>query len=236
MQTGDQQGYKQAGVAMTCRSFEEYLQMFSLKEADLKKAKIVDIAAGASSFTDDARAKGYDVSAYDPLYSLSAEAMRQHGEKDLTEASEKIDQLAHLFKWDYYGSYEQYLQLREDSLARFLKSYSILKGHGVYQAAKLPQLPARDAAYTLVLCSHFLLLYHEQFDLSFHKAAIMELLRICKPGGEIRIYPMLTLKWEPYPYMDELLTFIRNEGAEAVCLSSQLPFIPNSTELLCIRK
>jgi hypothetical protein len=43
--------YEQVGVAMTCRSFTEYEKMFVLKKEDLDQGSILDIAAGAASFT-----------------------------------------------------------------------------------------------------------------------------------------------------------------------------------------
>ncbi len=48
--------YEQIGVAMTCRSYEEYERMFACDFGGSKLGAILDIAGGASSFTADARA------------------------------------------------------------------------------------------------------------------------------------------------------------------------------------
>ena len=80
--------YEQIGVAMTCRSYEEYKKMFSLEDALLEKSKILDVAAGASSFVAKANIRGYD--AVDPLYSLTPEEMVTHGQKEMRKATQKL--------------------------------------------------------------------------------------------------------------------------------------------------
>ncbi len=54
------------------RSYEEYLQMFDLNEDFLKDQRILDIAAGASSFTPRLSNKGYKIAAVDILYGFPA--------------------------------------------------------------------------------------------------------------------------------------------------------------------
>ncbi|MGU3470569.1 hypothetical protein ACLBWT_05325 [Paenibacillus sp. D51F] len=58
--------YGQQGVAVTCRSLEEYMAMFGLSEEDLAVGEIADVAGGASSFAADAAAPGYRAAAFDP--------------------------------------------------------------------------------------------------------------------------------------------------------------------------
>ncbi|SCW59357.1 Methyltransferase domain-containing protein [Paenibacillus tianmuensis] len=101
---------------------------------------------------------------------------------------------------------------------------------------KLPHLPYEDESFGLVLCSHFLFLYHEQFDYDFHTRALRELLRVCRAGGEVRVYPVITLQWDRYPMLDLLLEELRTAGFEASLELSELPFIPGSKELLRVQK
>ncbi|MEJ9368520.1 hypothetical protein P9253_06020, partial [Schinkia azotoformans] len=63
--------YAQSGVAMTCRSYQEYKEMFMLKEGLLRNGRILDIASGASSLTAELNQKGYEAIAVDPLYTLT---------------------------------------------------------------------------------------------------------------------------------------------------------------------
>ena len=36
-------------------------------------------------------------------------------------------------------------------------------------------------------------------------------MRVCKPGGCIRIYPIMSLQWEPYRFLDQLIEEIGQE-------------------------
>ncbi len=81
--------YEQTGVAMTCRSYEEYVEMFKLTTKQLEKGTILDVAAGASSFVAKAKEAGYEASAVDPLYRLSFEEVKAHATKEMQIAEEK---------------------------------------------------------------------------------------------------------------------------------------------------
>jgi ubiquinone/menaquinone biosynthesis C-methylase UbiE len=137
---------------------------------------------------------------------------------------------------DYYGSIERHRAGRERSLGLFLKDYSCPDSKARYHSGSLPELPFREGSFSLVLCSHFLFLYEEQFDYAFHLAALKELLRICKKGGEARIYPLLNFRTELYGRLPELMRALEEEGAAVTLLDTKLPFIPNSKQFLQIAK
>lgn len=224
--------YEQVGVAMTCRGFEEYQAMFALREDELIRGAILDVAGGGSSFTAEARARGMEAFAVDPRY--EGDVMRwidqARGEIDVSTA--KIDALKEKFDWSYYGSVDRHREGRVASLNKFAAHVQSPGGPSIYRGGALPELPYEDDSFALVLCSHFLFLYAEQFGLSFHKESIRELKRVCKPGGVIRIYPLLSLKWEPYEGLEELLEMVRAEGGTPVLRTSHLPFIPGSNQML----
>lgn len=228
--------YEQAGVAMTCRSYDEYLRMFSLPAELLEAGPILDVAAGASSFVAEASRRGYPASAADPLYAMTKDEIAEHGSREIHVSTEKLGKLKHLFDWSYYGDLGRHRANREASLERFSKDFSARKEEGRYVSAMLPHLPYADGSFALVLCSHFLFLYQEQFDYEFHLRAVKELYRVCRPGGEVRIYPVYSLKWERYAELGRLMEALEVEGAEADLLPSSLPFIPGSSELLRLRK
>ena len=75
-----------------------------------------------------------------------------------------------------------------------------------------------------------------QFDYGFHLAAIRELLRVTSAGGELRIYPLVSLRYERYAGLDRLVDELAREGARAELVQSRLPFIPGSTHLLRLIK
>lgn len=228
--------YEQIGVAMTCRGYAEYERMFDLDEPMLRRGKVLDVAAGASSFAAEARGRGIDVTCADPRYAKTVEQIGEEGFAEIGTSSEKLAKLAHRFDWSYYGDIERHKAGRIQSLNLFLQDYAEHSARNRYTADLLPKLSFPDDTFTLVLCSHFLFLYQEQFDDAFHRAALAELLRVCRPGGEIRVYPLLSLRWEPYPGLPELMAHLELLGGRCELRKSGLPFIPGSTDMLCIRK
>ncbi|MEK8126367.1 methylase [Paenibacillus filicis] len=224
--------YEQIGVAMTCRSFEEYRRMFALELELLQAGPVLDVASGASSFVAEACSLGCDARAADPMYALGPVSIEEHGHKEIAVSTSKLEALREQYDWSYYGSLEQHRLGREASLNRFITHYRASQGTGIYTRALLPELPYPDAAFSLVLVSHFLFLYDGQFDRTFHLNAVRELLRVCSKEGEVRIYPLSSLRSERYPHLDELLAELAEEGVQASILESDLPFIPGSKNVL----
>lgn len=228
--------YEQIGVAMTCRSFEEYCRMFDLQSSDLERGVILDVAGGGSSFTAEARAQGFEAYAADPRYEGDLKAWIYEAAEEIATSTAKLAGLMEQFDWSYYGSLENHREGRELSLVRFSNHVRSKEGQGCYTAASLPKLQLENNAYNLILCSHFLFLYAEQFGYEFHEQSVTELIRVCKPGGQIRIYPLISLHWKPYPHLERLIAHIRGLGCEASLLETKLPFIQSSTHYLKIVK
>ncbi|MBD2872967.1 class I SAM-dependent methyltransferase [Paenibacillus arenilitoris] len=227
-------GYEQIGVAMTCRGYEEYVRMFDLTDEALRQGKVLDVAAGASSFTAEANERGFEAEAVDPRYGTRHADWVAEAEREIDYSTAKLGRIADSFDWSYYGSLENHRKGREASLGRFAADVAEVKRTHRYKQGFLPELPFEDNRYSLILCSHFLFLYAAQFGAEFHRLSVLELMRICKPGGQIRIYPLLSLNWEPYPELDALLESIEAAGGRAELLPSRLPFIPGSDQFLRI--
>lgn len=230
------QEYPQMGVAMTCRSFQEYMDMFALDESHLQQGKIVDVAGGASSFIAEASTRGYNTVAADPQYALSPKHIEQAGRQEIENSTAKLAAIAHVFNWSYYHNLDNHRKLREKSLQMFADHYARPENRGHYVSAVLPTLPFADDSFGLVVCSHFLFLYHDQFDYDFHRNALLELARVCRPGGQIRLYPIVSLKWEPYPHLEQLLQVLQSKGMKTKFIPTKLPFAPNSMQVLCLEK
>ncbi len=228
--------YEQVGVAMTCRSYVEYEKMFVLQDDDLRQGVILDIAAGASSFTAVAKSKGFKACAVDPLYLKSVPEMDAFGREEIAISTAKLTQLTDTFDWSYYGSPELHREKRLRSLDVFMDDYASLDAAQTYFSSALPQLPFESNTFSLVLCSHFLFLYQEQFDYTFHINAIKEMLRVSRAGGQIRIYPIYDLKGLPYPNLERLMHHLQELGATSDLIPAMLPFIPGSTHYLNILK
>lgn len=210
--------------------------MMSLADADLARGPILDVAAGASSFTAGARARGFEASAVDPLYSLTLAEMRGHGQDEIALSTEKLSRIAHTFQWDYYKTINHHRENREVSLACFLADYALDSGRDCYRVGCLPHLPFPDEQFSLVLSSHFLFLYHEQFPYSFHIRSIRELVRVLRKGGEIRLYPLVVLNRDPYPHLDQLCGDLLADGLCIELLPTAFRFLEGATEILSIKK
>jgi hypothetical protein len=228
--------YEQVGIAMTCRSYTEYEKMFVLNKEDLQQGVILDIAAGASSFTAAAKSKGIKAYAVDPLYLKSIPEMAEFGRNEINVSTEKIANLTQTFDWSYYGSPELHRENRLRSLDVFMEDYAKADAVETYFPSALPELPFASNTFSLVLCSHFLFLYQEQFDYSFHINAVIEMLRVCRAGGQIRMYPIFDFKGAPYPSLERLMNEIQEHGAITELVPSELPFIRGSTHYLKIQK
>lgn len=226
--------YEQEGFAVTCRSYEEYVRMFDVVLTP--EDEVLDVAGGASSFGAAARLEGIRVVSADPQYAIPADEMQRTAIRELEEAEAKIAGLRHKFDWSYYGTPEEHERQRRESVRLFLDDYAAQSGSGVYVPARLPQLPFEDNRFSHVFCSHFLFLYAEQLPFEFHLEALLELSRVVRPGGEVRVYPLMDLKQRPYERLEELLEKLRNAGLEPRLSASRLPFIPGSVHLLAIAK
>ncbi|WP_116189960.1 class I SAM-dependent methyltransferase [Paenibacillus taihuensis] len=230
MSMGSSKGYPQTGVAVTCRSFEEYVRMFDLEDVDLHACgKLLDIAAGASSFTADACERGLDAYAVDPRYAKLSEQLAAEAREEIDVSTAKLMSVGGKYDLSYYGSFEQHRAGRIRSLESFAAQYSRDEERKKrYLAGSLPSLPYSDGEFGIVLCSHFLFLYEDQFDYEFHLRAVMEMIRVCKPGGIVRIYPIVSLRWEPYSELERLRSDLGRNGVTTGLFQSKLPFIPGS--------
>lgn len=228
--------YEQFGVAMTCRSFKEYEEMFMLDEHSLKKGRVLDVASGGSSFVAELSKRGYDAVAVDPLYRLSVEEMNTFGNKEIEIAAQKLEKVKHLYEWDSYESLDAHNEIRVHSFQQFLDSYKQDVKKKKYVTASLPSFPFDDDTFSLILCNHFLFLYQEQFDFKFHLEAIEEMIRVTKKGGSIRIYPIVDFKYQIYPHLDELIETLNKIDVSAKIYGTNFRFLPSANHFLQIDK
>ncbi|MFC5471693.1 methyltransferase domain-containing protein [Cohnella suwonensis] len=225
--------YPQTGVASTCRSYEEYVAMFGLTEKTIGTGPVLDVAGGASSFVARLNAKGVPAIAADPYYEGMTEDVIAAAREEIVTSSAKIAAMAGNFDWSFYGSPAAHRSMRENSLELFAAHFR--EDRTKYVAASLPRLPFEDGTFALATCSHFLFLYAESFGQAFHAEAIAELLRVLKPGGELRIYPLVSLRWEPCAFLDDMLEELKGL-ADAEFLPTELPFTPVRSRVLRLAK
>src|SRR5262245_15043514 len=171
------------------RSFGEYVRMFSLSQNDLTR-RVLGCADGPASFNAEANSRGINVVSVDPLYSFSAEEVRNQIKKVCPQVLEQTRQNQHDFIWREFASIEALGRARLRAMARFLADYSKASSCVRYLAGDLRRFPFGDGAFELALCSHFLFLYSDQLGEQFHVDAVLEL---CRVADEVRIFPLLSL-------------------------------------------
>ncbi len=221
-------------IAFIGRTYFEYCRMFGLDETVFQKGPVLDCAAGPSSFAAEACQYGYHVIACDLLYELPVEHLLAKGKKDIGHVFDQLEEVRHLYTWKYYKDRDEIISFRNASLDLFSRDFSNGLAAGRYVHAELPCLPFPDKAFSLVLASHFLFLYGDRLDLEFHRACLKELVRVS--SGEVRIFPLQGLDARPYPYMKELLSFLKSEDIYAEIADVPFEFQRGSNKVMRLRR
>jgi Methyltransferase domain len=166
------------------------MKMFDLSLDELAGGKILDCAAGASSFTAEMTRRGFDVTAVDLLYNRDADVLCDRCREHMEILVEGLGSVDH-FVWSFFSDLEDLKLQRNQACIEFIHDYSDNKGKK-YIAADLTSLPFEDNKFSLVLCSHLLFIYDHRLDYEFHLNSIKEMLRVT--SKELRIYPLVKNK------------------------------------------
>jgi hypothetical protein len=169
------------------RGWLEYMKMFNLEEASLKNLKILDCAAGASSFTSHLSNQGFDVRAVDILYNLKPDELENKCQEHLKILVKSLSEIKSNFVWNFFHNLNELESYRQNACREFSIDYHQHRGR--YVPADLTCLPFPNNEFKLVLCSHLLFIYDHRLDYEFHYNSIKEMLRVCE--GELRIYPLV---------------------------------------------
>jgi hypothetical protein len=187
---------------VSARSFEEYVAMFSLTPADLQ-GRVLDCPGGGSSFTARARNLGGDPIAVDPVYAMPAADLADLALRETERGSLHTAEAERRYRWAFFRDVAEHRRVRRLSATVF--GHDVANSPGSYVAAGLPTLPFEDASFDLVLSSHFLFMYADRLDLTFHVRAMLELVRVCR--AEVRVFPLVDQVGARHP---ELLDAIRD--------------------------
>ena len=168
-------------VVFIGRGLTEYIDMFSLDPMELDGRRILDCAAGVSSFRSEMDEMGFNVTAADPLYSMTPGEI-----KKMACESFKSHTMNHKdFLKDFKVAGIPVEDYRRRVFKRFLDDYK--SNPSMYIAGELPCLPFDDGEFDLVVSANFLFLYEDLLDYSFHAKSVREMLRV---GDEVRIFPV----------------------------------------------
>lgn len=210
------------------RTLDEYEAMFSLSSQD-KAGRILGCADGPASFNAEMTAQGCRVVSVDPLYAFTPEAIAQRGREAFDLMLDQTRCNRQDFVWDRISSPEALGQLRMKAQHLFLEDFPCGKAEGRYIDASLPDLPFSDGTFDLALCSHFLFLYSQQFDLEFHVRAMQEMLRVAR---EVRVFPLLQLGGAPSPHVQGVVAACRAAGMCAELVSVNYEFMRDGNRML----
>jgi hypothetical protein len=221
-------------VAFFGRTLAEYLRFFALDPSTLAHRRVLDVAAGPSSFTAEAHARGLRTVAVDPLYGYPRDTLAAHVQIDYTRMLREMRRQEHRFHDDYFPSLAAAEASRRSAAERFLADYETGFIHDRYVGAALPRLPFPDRTFDLVLCAHLLFTSARHFDYDFHRAACRELVRVS--GEEVRLHPLCGLDGRPYPELSRLVDDLRACGIEARQMSVDYRFFPGTDSMLVLRR
>ena len=210
------------------RTLDEYEAMFSLSPQD-KAGRLLGCADGPASFNAEMTQQGQRVVSVDPLYAFAPEAIERRVREIFDLMLDQVRRNRQDFVWDRMGSPEALGQLRMEAMHWFLEDFPRGKAEGRYIDASLPDLPLADGSFDLALCSHFLFLYSQQFDLEFHVQAMQEMLRVAR---EVRVFPLRQLGGAPSPHVQGVAAACREAGMQAELVVVDYEFMRDGNQML----
>ena len=215
------------------RSLAEYRAMFDLTQEDLSK-RILGVGDGPASFNAEMTKLGHEVVSVDPLYTLTGQEIERQFYEVVDDVIEQVKRTPSDWVWTYHNSPEDLRNARIAAIRIFLSDYEQGKRQNRYVIGELPHLLGiHDKTFDFALCSHFLFLYSDQFDLVFHRAALMELLRVAK---EVRIFPLMTLKGKRSEHVGPLMLDLQERGFEVEIQEVQYELQRGGNEMLWVRR
>jgi SAM-dependent methyltransferase len=212
------------------RSYEEYVSMFGLTEADLG-LRILGCGDGPAAFNAALTGRGGRIVSLDPVYAFDADQIRgriaETCETVLTQLRRNRDD----FVWGVIPSVEALGSLRMAAMETFLADFDAGKRAGRYMPGELPSLPFADGEFDLALSSHFLFLYSDLLSARFHLEALREMLRV---ACEVRVFPLVTLANEKSPHLGFVTEQLASLGYGAEVRKVSYEFQRGGNEMLVI--
>lgn len=216
------------------RTLAEYAQFFALDLAALKKRDVLDVAAGPSSFTAEANARGIDAVAVDPLYTSAPDELSTRVKADYAHMFAQMRARPRLFKFKNFSSIDEAETDRRLAAQRFLADFEAQRFYGRYVGASLPHLPFFDETFDLVLCAHLLFTYSARFDFDWHLAACKELVRVS--AGEVRLHPVVGTDGRTYPGLPRLRRELKAAGIASELVRVDYEFFVGTDTMLVLKR
>jgi hypothetical protein len=202
--------FKYENVVPWGRSYEEYIRMFNLSEADLGK-KILGCGDGPASFNAIMHQNGNKMISLDPIYQFSKDQIKSRISETFDIVISQTKENQDKFNWNIIKSVEELGAVRMAAMEEFLADYNPGKVEGRYVFGELPELPdkIRNTSFDLILCAHFLFLYTNNLSLEFHINSIKAMSQV---GREIRIFPVLDVNSQVSTYIEPVKEYMDSIG------------------------
>jgi hypothetical protein len=226
--------FQLSSVAFFGRTFDEYVRFFGLDACALPGLRVLDVAAGPSSFTFEAHRRGIRAAAVDPLYGYSPQSLDAFVRVDYERVMAEVRLRESLLRYRYFPSIEAAEASRRAAAARFLSDYEDGFVQDRYIGGSLPRLRFADRSFDLVLCAHLLFTYARHFDYDWHLEACLELLRVS--AAEVRIHPVCGPDGLPYGGMSRLRRDLESSGADFRLIDVDYEFFAGTGSTLVLTR
>ena len=213
------------------RSFDEYVSMFSLSEADLD-LRILGCGDGPAAFNSALTKRGGNIVSVDPVYIFNAEQIRSRISETYGTVMAQMRQNHCDYIWDVISSVERLGNIRVTSMETFLADFETGKQEGRYIPGELPTLPFERGKFDIALSSHFLFLYSAHLSAEFHLQALLEMLRV---SHEVRVFPLLTLEGSLSQHLSFVNQQLAKHGFNVEIKGVPYEFQRGGNEMLVIR-
>lgn len=214
------------------RSYEEYISMFDLSEADLQ-LNILGCGDGPAAFNARLTEYGGNIISFDPIYEFDALQIRNRISETYNTVMEQMCKNCADYVWDVIPSIEALGCIRISAMNTFLFDFETGKHEGRYVAGELPSLPFESNKFDIALSSHFLFLYSFHLSAEFHLQSIQEMLRVAR---EVRIFPLLTLEGKTSPHLNFVIEYFSDAGFGIAIRRVSYEFQKGGNEMLLIER
>ena len=214
------------------RSLNEYKEMFSLSDSDLKK-RIIGCGDGPACFNAELSKVANNIISIDPIYQFSAKEIRSRINEVYPQVMEQVSKNKGDYVWKNIANVEAMGNVRMDAMQAFLNDYEQGKKTGRYINASLPTLPFKNTEFELALCSHYLFLYSEHVSQEQHIQSMKEL---CRVASEVRVYPLLSIaNNQVSPHLKPVISALKESGFNASLVPVEYEFQKGATEMLVVK-
>lgn len=215
------------------RNLAEYQAMFLLTIEELKSSKILGCGDGPASFNAEVTKLGGSIISIDPTYQFDQKQIASRIDEVAIEVMLQVRRKEKDFVWKNIKDPDDLYAVRMSAMQYFLRDYEKGKEEGRYQCQALPKLSFEDGYFDLALSSHFLFLYSDHLDETFHTKAVFEMLRV---ANEVRIFPIITLEGKRSVHLDSIMHTLKMRGYDVQIVTTAYEFQKGGNEMLKITK